>query len=128
MNFFPKGITTSTKRCSSKRYSRASWKKTYDERKSLRDKIIDEVKKIVTGFGINIAESSAEFTEKLIELKFYLMNTMVRKIINFYPKNKREKSMQLQKSSVKMTTCKIFKQSIKQDVTGGYNIHCGYKR
>lgn len=103
-------------------------KQTYDERKSLRDKIIDEVKKIVTGFGINIAESSAEFTEKLIELKFYLMNTMVRKIINFYPKNKREKSMQLQKSSVKMTTCKIFKQSIKQDVTGGYNIQCGYKR
>lgn len=66
-------------------------KQIYDERQSLRDKIIDEVKKTVDGFEINIGEPSAEFTEKLSELKFSLDGYKGKKNYQFLSKDQKEK-------------------------------------
>ena len=66
-------------------------KQIYDERQSLRDKIIDEVKKTVDGFEINIGEPSAEFAEKLNELKFSLDGYKGKKNYQFLSKDQKEK-------------------------------------
>lgn len=66
-------------------------KQIYDERQSLRDKIIDEVKKTVDGFEINIGEPSAEFAEKLSELKFSLDGYKGKKNYQFLSKDQKEK-------------------------------------
>lgn len=66
-------------------------KQIYDERQSLRDKIIDEVKKTVDGFEINIGEPSVEFTEKLSELKFSLDGYKGKKNYQFLSKDQKEK-------------------------------------
>ena len=66
-------------------------KQIYDERQSLRDKIIDEIKKTVDGFEINIGEPSAEFVEKLNELKFSLDGYKGKKNYQFLSKDQKEK-------------------------------------
>ncbi len=66
-------------------------KQIYDERQSLRDKIIDEIKKTVDGFEINIGEPSAEFAEKLNELKFSLDGYKGKKNYQFLSKDQKEK-------------------------------------
>ena len=66
-------------------------KQIYDERQSLRDKIIDEIKKTVDGFEINIGEPIAEFAEKLNELKFSLDGYKGKKNYQFLSKDQKEK-------------------------------------
>ena len=66
-------------------------KQIYDERQSLRDKIIDKVKKTVAGFEINIGEPSADFAEKLNELKFSLDGYKGKKNYQFLSKDQKEK-------------------------------------
>ena len=66
-------------------------KQIYDERQSLRDKIIDKVKKTVDGFEINIGEPSADFAEKLNELKFSLDGYKGKKNYQFLSKDQKEK-------------------------------------
>ena len=66
-------------------------KQIYDERQSLRDKIIDKVKKTVDGFEINIGEPSADFAEKLNELRFSLDGYKGKKNYQFLSKDQKEK-------------------------------------
>lgn len=66
-------------------------KQIYDERQSLRDKIIDKVKKTVDGFEINIGEPSADFAEKLNELRFSLDGYNGKKNYQFLSKDQKEK-------------------------------------
>ena len=66
-------------------------KQIYDERQSLRDKIIDKVKKTVDGFEINIGEPSADFAEKLDELRFSLDGYKGKKNYQFLSKDQKEK-------------------------------------
>lgn len=66
-------------------------KQIYDERQSLRDKIIDEVKKAVDSFEINIGEPSADFAEKLDELRFSLDGYKGKKNYQFLSKDQKEK-------------------------------------
>ena len=66
-------------------------KQIYDERQSLRDKIIDKVKKTVDSFEINIGEPSADFAEKLNELRFSLDGYKGKKNYQFLSKDQKEK-------------------------------------